>query len=1444
MAGRRIALLVATDGYQDPGLSRLRAPARGAGELKRLLENPAIGRFDPVLELLNRPKEEIESAVEEVLSDRDPDDLVLIYFACHGIRNDADRLFFATLSTRLARPHTTAIPAALLHELLDECEARTKIVLLDCCYSGLFHRGRPMSPTPVDVKSALAGRGTFVITASTELEYAYDGEQLTIDNPLSAPRFTAAVIEGLSTGLADLNRDGVVTPEELYTYVHDTVVNQAGPEQTPTKSGQCEGNVALAYAPRIDAAAGPGARAALADELRLGTLLPPPVETVDRGFSCDAWEGTSRLVVPVGRLENSTGGDHLCVDFSNRDGNAAVVGKLGSGKTTLLRSLIMSLALTHTPNEAEFYLLEGAVNRLGVLSSLPHVRTFAAPHEHSAVEGALAAVKAVISTRRTLFRDLDIDSIEAFRALRNTGRIDEGAASDVFLVVDGWLDFTWEHPEFADTVHKLANTGLNYGVHLLVTARRWSDFTTDLRGLLGTRLELALDDPEESFFDPALAAGVSVGWALSRRRRFRVAVPRFDDGTGPVAARESLVETAERVRAGWAALRAEDDSAGALVKFPSGRQGTVFTGLLGVDNPTSLNLPALRARSAPEERLRVPIGVGEGGRPVFLDLKESAHHGMGPHGLCVGATGSGKSELLRSIVLGLAVRHSAEEVAFVLADFKGAATFAPLRDLPHTSAVITGLENDPSLVTRMHDAISGELQRRQALLRAAGGLASVHEYTKLRASGRDLEPLPTLLLVIDEFSELLVAHADFAELFVQIGRVGRALGVHMLLASQRLEEGRLRGLDSFLSYRIGLRTFSAAESRTVLGYPDAYHLPPDPGAGFLKSDEADVLVRFKASYVSAPLPDAVDDSASVLDVLVGQVSATEPSTRRIWLPPLDASPSLESLLPPKPAAARRIRGGRASGPPVPPFKRLEHVPFAVVDEPFRQRKSVLALDLSGAEGHVLVVGAPQSGKSTALVTLIASLALTHTPVDVQFYCLDFGGGALAPLAGLPHVGGVFSRLDADRVRRTVADFARILAEREEFFRTHDIESVGAYRRRRAAGEWPDQTLGDIFLVIDGWATLRADYEALEPVVTDLALRGLAYGMHLLVSASRYGEIRPTLREVMGSRVELRLGDPMDSEIDRKQARNVPVGSPGRGLSRERLHFLTALPCLEDDVDPEHTPGAAARLAARVRKNWSGPTAPPVRTLPDLVLLEELPGPEEAPGQAIAVGIDDASLLPVFLDLSNDPFFLVYGEPESGKSSFLRMLVRQLCARLSPDRAQFLVVDYRRSLLGEVPEEYLLSYGPSGPRVAEVVKGVVSVLEARMPGPDVTAEQLRDRSWYRGKDVYLLVDDYDLVATSTGNPLAPLMDYLPFARDLGLRVVLARRSAGASRSLYEPFVARLKELGAQGLMLSGDPGEGFLLGTVKPSHQPPGRGTLVTRKSTHGVQLGYPQPKFD
>ncbi|MFJ3926914.1 type VII secretion protein EccCa [Streptomyces sp. NPDC090022] len=901
-----------------------------------------------------------------------------------------------------------------------------------------------------------------------------------------------------------------------------------------------------------------------------------------------------------------------------------------------------------------------------------------------------------------------------------------------------------------------------------------------------------------------------------------------------------------------------------------------FTDLLNLGDAASIDVARTwRPRSA-GERLRVPIGVGEDGAPVMLDLKEAAQEGMGPHGLCVGATGSGKSELLRTLVLGLAVTHTSETLNFVLADFKGGATFTGMGTMPHVAAVITNLADDLTLVDRMGDSIRGELQRRQELLRSAGNYANIHDYEKARAAGAPLEPLASLVLVIDEFSELLTAKPDFIDMFIQIGRIGRSLGVHLLLASQRLEEGKLRGLDTYLSYRIGLRTFSAAESRTAIGVPDAYHLPSVPGSGYLKFG-TDEMTRFKAAYVSGtyraggpdlsvgqfpverrpalftatPVPvvyaapdpaylaaqagredDALADT--VLDVIVGRLEGQGVPAHQVWLPPLDQAPPLDQLLPALAPSAER--GLHAEG-----YTRPGGlvVPLGLIDKPFEQRREVLYRDFSGAAGHLLVVGGPQSGKSTLMRTLVSAFALTHTPREVQFYGLDFGGGGLAAIQDLPHVGGIASRLDPERVRRTVAEVAGVLNRREEFFRAHSIDSIGTYRRRRASGDLAGEVFGDVFLIVDGWGQFKNDYDQLEVVVADIAARGLGYGIHVVITASRYMEVRAALKDQILGRLELRLGDVMDSEFDRKVAANVPQGSPGRGQVAEKLHFMSSLPRVDGRSNAEGLPEATAEFVEAVRAGWSGPGAPAVRLLPRKLDADRLPRGFEYPQQGIAIGIDETNLEPVFVDFETDPFFLVFGESESGKTALLRLIAKQITERYTPEQARIVVGDYRRTMLEAVPSSHLLEYAPMSSAMDMHMEAIATVMGKRAPGPDITPQQLRDRSWWTGPDLYVIIDDYELVSTSSSQPLSQLVEHLPFARDVGIRFIVARSAAGASRAAYEPFMQRVKELGAQGVVLSGDRNEGDILGNVRARPMPPGRGTFVSRKrGTPLIQAGW------
>ncbi|MGH3817267.1 MAG: type VII secretion protein EccCa [Pseudonocardiaceae bacterium] len=745
-------------------------------------------------------------------------------------------------------------------------------------------------------------------------------------------------------------------------------------------------------------------------------------------------------------------------------------------------------------------------------------------------------------------------------------------------------------------------------------------------------------------------------------------------------------------------------------------------GLLGIDDVGTLE-PGTWWQSDTTPSLKVPVGLTLARQPLHLDLKESALGGMGPHGLVVGATGSGKSEFLRTLVGALAITHAPEHLSFVLVDFKGGAAFAGLAALPHVAGMITNLENDLALVDRMYDALFGEQRRRQELLRAAGALASVHDYQKLRATGVDLEPLPSLLIIVDEFAELLTAKPDFIDLFVSIGRLGRSLGMHLLLSSQRLEEGRLRGLESHIRYRIGLRTFSAQDSRAVLGVPDAYELPSEPGVGYLKVDTT-TFTRFKGALISVPYtaPHGREPNAgSVLDVVVSRLSGAPP-VHQVWLPPLAPVTLLDQLLPGltvDPQRGLTATGWHGIG-------RLV-VPVGVADRPAEQRRAVVEIDAGGTSGNLVIAGAPQTGKTTLLRTFVTAFALTHTPTEAQFYCIDYGGGGLAALAGLPHVGSVASRLEPDKVRRLIAEVDGIMARREELFREHSIDSVASLRALRHAGGLPDEQLADVFLVIDNWPALRRTFEDLEEVVLDVAARGLGYGIHVVITVNRWLDLRGNLRDSLGGILELRLADTGESLVDRKIASNVPTGAPGRGLVREKLHFQTAVPRIDGKIN--------------------------------IIDLQ--------------VGIED------------------------------------LVARVASS------IDYRRTLLETVEPDYL---GFS----------------------DVTAAQLRARNWWQGPDYYLVVDDYDLVATAN-NPLSRVLEFVAQGRDLGFHLILARRVAGAQRALFEPVLQQVKELGNPGLILSGDRGEGPLLGTSRATTFPPGRGLLIRRKEQPvRVQVAWTQ----
>jgi S-DNA-T family DNA segregation ATPase FtsK/SpoIIIE len=1100
-------------------------------------------------------------------------------------------------------------------------------------------------------------------------------------------------------------------------------------------------------------------------------------------------------------------------------GNVSVVGT-HEDVMRLMRALLLQLAVFHSPTDvalAVAYPGERAPDWQW-LKWLPHVLD---PHRRDGVVNARLIAPTPLRLAALLADDLrqradltaemrrGTNDREALRLVRRLVVVHDthGSAADELIGPDETL-----------TPEKLAATV----IHLVAEQ-------ADEPGEVGVRMTVTGDQVvvEDLRGDGAVRLTGTV-----------------DDVSGPLIA--GLARMLAPIRLSRESLREEADA-----------ENVEFTALMNVEDPGDLDVRRLWAPRTERAFLRVPIGMDDNGEPVVLDLKESAELGMGPHGICVGATGSGKSEMLRTLVLALASSHPPDQVSMMLVDYKGGATFAPFGALPHVAGVVTNLEDDAGLIERVYSSLAGEVQRRQQVLKDAGNIASIGDYAFRRRHDASLPPLPHLLVIIDEFGELLTARPDFIELFLSIGRIGRSIGVHLLLSSQRIEGGKLRGLDSYLSYRLGLRTFSEEESRTILETPDAFHLPTLPGFGYLKVDTT-IYQRFKAGYVSGPYrgpvaaaeepgvavqvrpypayntagsqengPRVPDDGdlpertvgPTLLDVMVDQLRRHGERAQTIWLPPLPAATTLDMLTGPVEVADGGIR--------LPLRTPLLNVPVGLLDDPERQWQGLWRLDLTAAGGHVALIGGPQTGKTTLLRTLVLSLALTHTPSQVSVYAVDLIGAGLQALSDLPNVGGVAGRADHERVRRTVEEVAGMLEFRQELFRLRGIDSLERLRARHAAGELPELPCADVVLVVDGFGAIRDDFEELDDMVSDLLQRGGGYGIHVVAGMLRWNDVRMAMQSNFGQRVELRLNDPSDSSIDRKLAETISAKEPGRALTDGKLFAHVALPRVDGRPETGDLGAVVENTARTIRDAWHGPVAPPVRVLPYELAPRALPGPDDEP-RRVPIGIDERAFEPVLLDLfDHDQNLLVLGDGRCGKTNLLRLIVRGLTGRYSPEEVVFAVMDPRRRLRGVVPEPYLGGYASNTRVCAGLAAGVANEIEGRMPDEGDQAE-LAEAGHVDGPQVVVLVDDYDLLTAAGQQPLAPFVPFVPSGRDVGLHFVVTHRVAGASHGLYDPLLQAIREIGTSALLMSGERSEGQLFPRVYAEQQPPGRGKWIRR----------------
>ncbi len=785
----------------------------------------------------------------------------------------------------------------------------------------------------------------------------------------------------------------------------------------------------------------------------------------------------------------------------------------------------------------------------------------------------------------------------------------------------------------------------------------------------------------------------------------------------------------------------------------------------------------------PEHPLALPIGHDLDGGPVRVDLREAAHGGDGPHGLIIGATGSGKSELLRTLLIGAAFRSTPEQLELVLVDYKGGAAFADLARLPHTCGLLTNLSADPQAVDRLCASLRAELIRRQGLLRMAGA-DHIDGYRALRDAGgpgnADRAPLARLLVVIDEYAELIEESPEVVDVLTSIGRLGRSLGVHLLLASQRLDDGRLRGLEAHLRFRVCLRTLAPSESLAVIGSPLAAALPAEPGHAYLRRDGT--LTRLRVARVTA--------SAAAESLVPHAARSDRPDAafhrRAVLLPPLPETLTLRDL-------------GRLTAP----FQAA----VGLLDAPAQGEQRALVLDF-GEPGHVAIAGAPRSGRSTALASVVVALADATPPGQLAVHVIASASSPLASVAGLPHVGTVAST--PEHVRQVLRTLAAEVAA------------------RHAAGMLVESAGRVLVVVDDAGSRLRADDELLAPLLA-IAADGPGVGVCLVVTCARWVELRSGLREAFGTCWELRLGDPADS-LRPALHRRVPRPGAGRLLTDEGYWAQLALPCMKRPVDRQHVAAGLAHLVARIARR-GGPPTRPIQPLPQRVAATALLPPSTP--QTVSIGVTGSYAEGVEIPLTAADHLLVLGNAGSGKSAFLRLIA----AQLGPGSTRSWLVDPRGRLSHLAPSCHRYAAAPGD--VAQLLAELADALGAahRFPSAATAAPAAQP-----AREV-LLIDDLELVGKGgLSSPFGGLVDILPRSADVGLAIVAARRISGSSRAAFDPFFGSLLELCETGVLLSGDPAEGPVLGGLRPRPRPPGRGDLVRRGLPAGeIQVAWLDP---
>ena len=705
-----------------------------------------------------------------------------------------------------------------------------------------------------------------------------------------------------------------------------------------------------------------------------------------------------------------------------------------------------------------------------------------------------------------------------------------------------------------------------------------------------------------------------------------------------------------------------------------------FMEMYGAETFEDLQVSSRWEKNAPYKSLAVPIGLRGQGDLVQLNLHEKAH---GPHGLIAGTTGSGKSETIQSYILSLAVNFHPHDVAFLLIDYKGGGMANLFKNLPHLLGTITNLDGAQSM--RALASINAEIHRRERLFREFE-VNHINQYQKKFKNGEAKEPLPHLFLISDEFAELKANQPDFIKELVSIARVGRSLGVHLILATQKPSGVVDDQIWSNSRFKIALKVADRSDSNEMLHTPDAAEIT-QTGRAYLQVGNNEVYELFQSAWSGADYQPEKDDMGiedhtiylinelgqyeilnedlsgledadeikevpTELDAIVHNIhllceEQEIPPVPQPWLPPLKERIALEELEEVQPAIAWAQE------------KSLS-ILLGMADIPQAQKQEAVSINLA-KDGHVLLYGSPGTGKTTFLQSAGMDLARKFSPKDLTIYLMDFGTNGLAPLSKLPQVADTMLLDQTEKISKFVRIMEKELNRRKKLLSDYGVGTLELYRQ--ASG----QKEPAIVILLDSYEAIKEEaYEAeLFKLLVRISREGLSIGVHLLMTAGRQTNLRAQLYS--NFKHQLSLPQNEASEV------RVIVGATPLAMTMEDIKGRALIKREEVDVIQLALPVSGAndtqvlnnlrQVVASLQEAWTGQRPSAIPMVPEELTMDaflNLPTTQEAvQNNELPIGLEFEEVQTIGLPFDRFKHLLILSDKDAAMNAVTNHMIKLL-----------------------------------------------------------------------------------------------------------------------------------------------------------------------------------------